>query len=241
MDRIDRGDIDAVSLDVGGVLTVPDHGLIGYFLAAAGVAHDRSLFFAGHYRAMAAVDRARSKAEVFDDYHHAFLTAVGVPDDQMEAACAALATILIPPVWRQPIPGAKAAAIRLAAAGVRLGVTSNADGTVADMMVRNEVAQVGPGPGIPVEHVTDSGVLGVGKPAAIMFLTTSEALGLAPGRICHIGDSRTYDAEGAAAVGMRAVHVDPLDLCAAPDGHHHVPSLAAFVDELLDTTDRPID
>jgi putative hydrolase of the HAD superfamily len=237
MERTDCDGIDAVSLDVGGVLTVPDHGLVGHFLTAAGVDHDRSLFFAGHYRAMAAVDQARSKAEVFNDYHHAFLTAVGVPEDQMEAGCAALATILVPPVWRQPIPGARAAGLRLAAAGLRLGVTSNADGTVADMLARNEVAQVGRGPGIAVEHITDSGVLGVGKPAAIMFLTTARALGLPPERICHIGDSRTYDAEGATAVGMRAVHVDPLGICAAPDGHDHVASLAAFVDELLGPAD----
>jgi FMN phosphatase YigB (HAD superfamily) len=233
MDRIHRGDIDAVSLDVGGVLSVPDHGLLGHFLAAAGVAHDRSLFLEGHYRAMAAVDRARSEPEVFDDYNHAFLLAVGVPDDQMAAACAALATILVPPVWHQPVPGAWAAARRLVAAGVRLAVTSNSDGTVAEMLARHEAAQVGPGPGVEIEHVTDSGVLGEAKPAAAMFLTTAEALGLPPERVCHIGDSRTYDAEGAAAVGMAAVHVDPLGLCTAPDGHHHVPSLAAFVDELL--------
>jgi putative hydrolase of the HAD superfamily len=237
MDRIDRDRIDAVSLDVGGVLTVPDQGLLAHFLTAAGVDFDRSLFFAGHFRAMAAVDQARSKAEVFDDYHHAFLAAVGVAEDQMEAGCAALATILVPPVWRQPIPGARAAGLRLAAASLRLGVTSNADGTVADMLARNEVAQVGPGPGIAVEHITDSGVLGVAKPDPAMFLTTARALGLPPERVCHIGDSRRYDAEGAAAVGMMAVHVDPLGLCAEPDGHGHAASLAAFVEELLGPAD----
>jgi FMN phosphatase YigB (HAD superfamily) len=237
MGQLDRAAIDAVSLDVGGVLTVPDHGLLAHFLTVAGVVHDRSRFLDGHYRAMAAVDRARSQAEVFDDYHHAFLAAVDVPEDQVEPGSAALATILVPPVWRQPVPGARAAALRLAAAGVRLAVTSNSDGTVEDMLARNEVAQVGAGPGIPIEQVTDSGVVGVGKPAAAMFLTTSDALGLPPERICHIGDSRTYDAEGAAAVGMIAVHVDPLDLCTAPGGHHHVASLAAFVDELLGPAD----
>jgi putative hydrolase of the HAD superfamily len=237
MDRIDRGGIDAVSLDVGGVLTVPDHGLLAHFLTAAGVDFDRSLFFAGHYRAMAAVDHARSRPEAFGDYVDAFLAAVGVPAGQREAGDAALATILVPPVWRQPIPGARAAARRLAGAGIRLGVTSNADGTVADMLARNEVAQVGPGPGIAVEQITDSGVLGVAKPDPAMFLTTARALGLPPERVCHIGDSRRYDAEGAVAVGMQGVHVDPLGLCAAPDGHHHAASLAAFVEELLGPAD----
>jgi FMN phosphatase YigB (HAD superfamily) len=233
MGQVDRAGIDAVSLDVGGVLTVPDHGLLAHFLTVAGVAHDRSRFFDGHYRAMAAVDRARSQAEVFDDYYHAFASAVGVPEERMDAAGAALTTIVVPPVWHQPLPGAVAAARRLVAAGIRLALTSNSDGTVAEMLARHEVAQVGPGPGVEVEHVTDSGVLGEAKPAAAMFLTTAGALGLSPERVCHIGDSRTYDAEGAAAVGMPSVHVDPLGLCTAPGGHHHVASLAAFVDELL--------
>jgi putative hydrolase of the HAD superfamily len=155
----------------------------------------------------------------------------------MAAAGAALATILVPTVWHQPLPGATAAARRLRAAGVRLALTSNSDGTVGEMLARHEVTQVGPGPGVEVEHVTDSGVLGQAKPAAAMFLTTAGALGLPPERVCHIGDSRTYDAEGAAAVGMPAVHVDPLGLCAAPGGHHHAASLAAFVDELLGAVD----
>ena len=69
----DRTAIDAVSLDVGGVLLVPDHGLIGHALTAAGIDHDRSRFLDGHYRAMAEVDRARSHPEVLTDYTGAFL------------------------------------------------------------------------------------------------------------------------------------------------------------------------
>ena len=49
------GDIDAVSLDVGGVLVVPDHGVLAHHLAAAGIDFDRSAFAEGHYRAMAEV------------------------------------------------------------------------------------------------------------------------------------------------------------------------------------------
>src|SRR6185436_18089379 len=41
--------IEAVSLDVGGVLTVPDEGVIAHALRRHGVPHDRARFFAGHY------------------------------------------------------------------------------------------------------------------------------------------------------------------------------------------------
>lgn len=156
-----------------------------------------------------------------------------MPDEQLEAGAAALATVLVPAVWCQRVPGAIDAARRLAAGGLRLAVTSNADGTVADGLRRHEVAQVGEGPGVPVEHITDSGALGVAKPDPAIFLATAAALGLAPERICHIGDSARYDAEGAAAVGMVAVHVDPLRLC--PEDHHHVGSLAEFAE----LADRP--
>ena len=228
--------IEAVSLDVGGVLVVPDHGILAHFLAAAGIAFDRAAFGDGHYRAMAEVDRQGSFPETFGHYHDGFADAVGVPVDQREAACAVLRQVLIPTLWCQPLPGARDAARRLAAAGIRLAVTSNSDGTVADLLARHEVAQVGPGPGVEVEHITDSGVLGVAKPDPAVFLATAAGLGLPPERICHIGDSGTYDADGAVAVGMVAVHVDPLGLC-SNGAHDHVGSLGEFADRTL--TSRP--
>jgi putative hydrolase of the HAD superfamily len=226
-----RDAIDAASLDVGGVLVVPDHGIIGHALTSAGITHDRSAFLGGHFRAMAAVDRSRAAPETFVDYSHAFLSAVGVPDAQIEAAAAVLDGLLGAPLWHQPVPGARVAARRLAAAGLRLAVTSNSDGTVEDVLRRYELLQVGPGAGVEIEHVSDSGVIGVHKPDPAMFRATAGGLGLPPGRICHIGDAGGYDADGALAAGMVAVHVDPLGLC--PDPHTHVASLADFADRLL--------
>lgn len=231
----DRGDIDAVSLDVGGVLVVPDHGLISHALTTAGIEHDRAAFGDGHYRAMAAVDRSRAAPETFTDYTHAFLHAVGVGPDALERAATLLDDVIVAPLWHQPLPGARAAVARLAQAGVRLAVTSNSDGTVADGLRRYELLQVGEGPGVPVEHISDSGAIGVHKPDAAMFVATADGLGLRLERICHVGDAGGYDADGAAAAGMLAVHVDPLGLC--PDEHVHVASLSDFVDRLLGDDD----
>jgi FMN phosphatase YigB (HAD superfamily) len=228
--------IEAVSLDVGGVLTVPDHGILAHFLAAAGIDFDRSAFRDGHFRAMAEVDRCRSLPETFVDYHHGFTHAVGVPEGQVEAACAVLDRVLIPTLWCQPLPSAREAARRLRAAGIRLAVTSNSDGSVADLLARHEVVQVGPGPGVEVQHISDSGVVGAAKPDPALFLATAAGLGLPPARICHIGDSGWFDADGAAAAGMAAVHVDPLGLCPSTS-HDHVGSLGEFADRTL--TSRP--
>src|SRR5689334_4959480 len=122
---------DAVSLDVGGVLVVPDHGALASVLDRLGVAHDRSRFSIGHYEAMAAVDRAASRAEDFTDYIGGFLVAVGVAEGDRERAHDALVDVLRTPVWCQPVPGSRAALRALADAGLRLAVTSNSDGTVA--------------------------------------------------------------------------------------------------------------
>ena len=224
---LDR-EIEAVSLDVGGVLTVPDEGLIAHALRRHGVPHDRARFLDGHYLAMAEVDRCRSDPEEFTDYQRGFLRAVDVPDEYLELGAAVLTELMSCPLWCQRVPGSQVAARRLAASGLRLALTSNADGTIEDMLRRHEIAQVGRGPGLAVEHITDSGIVGKAKPDPEMFLTTAAALGIALERILHIGDSGGFDAEGAAAVGMLAVHVDPLGLCG--DGHHHVASLAALAD-----------
>jgi len=215
---------DAVSLDVGGVLVVPDHGVLAGALARMGIAHRRDRFGIGHYEAMAAVDRAASHPEDFTDYLAGFLTAVGVDDAERIRAHDALLDVLRTPVWCQPVPGSREAVRSLAAAGLRLAVTSNSDGTVEDHLARHEWVQVGPGPGVPVEVVTDSGIVGVGKPDARVFNATIEVLGLPAARILHVGDSVVYDVDGATAVGMQAVHMDPFRIC---DGDHpHVASLA---------------
>src|SRR5688500_6013062 len=219
---------DAVSLDVGGVLVVPDHGALAAVLDRLEVAYDRSRFGVGHYEAMAAMDRATSDPEDFTDYLWGFLTAVEVPDADRDRAHDALVDVLRTPVWCQPVPGSREAVRALAAAGVRLAVTSNSDGTVEDHLARHEWVQVGLGPGASVEVVTDSGIVGVGKPDARVFQATIDALGLPPDRILHVGDSAFYDVAGAAAVGMHAVHMDPHRLC---DGDHpHVKALSELLD-----------
>jgi putative hydrolase of the HAD superfamily len=173
---------------------------------------------------MAAVDRAASHAEDFTDYIGGFLAAVGVAEGDRARAHDALVDVLRTPVWCQPVPGSRAAVRALAAAGVRLAITSNSDGTVGDHLARHEWVQIGPGPGVPVDVVTDSGAVGVGKPDARVFQATIDGLGLPPDRILHVGDSTVYDVDGAAAVGMQVAHMDPFELCAGD--HRHIRTLA---------------
>ena len=107
---LDLPPFEAVSLDVGGVLSVPDHGILGVVLRRAGVSHDPGRFWEGHYRAMAEVDRCLSDPEEFADYARGFLLGAGVPDGQLEAGAAALAPVLVSQLWVQRVPGSTAAA-----------------------------------------------------------------------------------------------------------------------------------
>ena len=215
----------AVSLDVGGVLVVPDHGVLAAALLREGVTFDRSRFDAGHYLAMASVDAAVSTHEDFTDYLDGFVAAIEVPKTAHARAHGALADVLATPVWCQPVAGARDGVRALVDAGVRLAVTSNSDGTIADHLLRHEWLQVGPGPGTAVEVITDSGVVGVGKPDPAMYEATVVGLGLPPDAILHVGDSVHYDVDGAAACGLQSVHMDPFDVCGST-AHPHVRRLA---------------
>ena len=157
------------------------------------------------------------------------MDAVGVPTGSQQLAHDELTAVLRTPVWCQPVPGARLGVAALAASGLRLAVTSNSDGRVSDVLRRHEWLQVGEGPGVQVEVVTDSGDVGYAKPDARMFKVTADALDLAPERIVHVGDSVHYDVEGATAAGMQAVHMDPFGVCRSTEHRH-----AAALIELLD-------
>jgi putative hydrolase of the HAD superfamily len=183
----------------------------------------------GHYLAMAAMDRAMSDPEDFTDYLWGFVDAVDVPEADRARAHDLIGAVLRTPVWSQPVAGSRLGLQRLAEAGMRLSVTSNSDGTVADHLARHEWVQAGEGPGVRVEVVTDSGIVGVGKPDPRVFQATIDALDLPPSRILHIGDSIHYDVDGGAALGLQTVHMDPFGVCAATD-HPHVRTLAQLLD-----------
>lgn len=217
---------DAVSLDVGGVLVVPEHGLIASALNSVGAAYNRSKFFESHYMSMAAVDRAQSDPEDFTDYLDALLEYVEVPRDQHLIAKTAASNFLGTPIWTQPVPGSRVGLQAIADAGIPIAITSNSDSTVEDHLRRLEWVQVGDGPGVSVVTVTDSGVLGVAKPDPKMFLTSADALGLAPERILHVGDAYTYDVVGALNAGMQAVLFDPYRIRTDVD----CPKIAALSD-----------
>lgn len=105
-------------------------------------------------------------------------------------------------LWRQPVPGMIELVRELRGRGVTVGVLSNSEGRLAELL-----AEIGWGDDFAA--VIDSGVVGVSKPDPRIFALTLGALGGTPATTVHVGDSRTADIDGARACGWRAVWFGP--------------------------------
>jgi putative hydrolase of the HAD superfamily len=206
----DAGDIDAILLDAGGVLVLPSHepiaeALAGFELDAT--AHD---FDAAHYAGMRGLDEAPGG---FDWQHYlaAYLTRLGLPRALHAEASERLRRVFYGSgeLWRRPTPGVRDALAALAASGLRLGVVSNAEGTVEARLAELAICQVGAGAGISVEVVVDSHLVGVEKPDPAIFGFALRTMDLDPARCLYLGDSVSIDVAGARRAGIRPVLVTP--------------------------------
>jgi putative hydrolase of the HAD superfamily len=91
----------------------------------------------------------------------------------------------------------------LGAAGYRLGLISNFERWLEEMLVELEVGHI-------FDVAVISGVEGVEKPDASIYLRALEKAGVAPEQAVHVGDSPGLDVEPARSVGMETVLLDRL-------------------------------
>lgn len=221
--------IEAVLVDVGGVLVMPNHRVVGEVATLHGGRDDPAALVRGHYEGVAAGERP----DGFDwaSYRVALLRRAGVSEDRVEAAGGELGAALAAPassVWTTVLPGAAVGLRMLAATGVALGIVSNADGTVAQVLAELGLAQVGAGPGVPVTVIADSAVVGVDKPDPRIFHLALEAIGADPAAAVHVGDTVSADVVGAERAGIVPVHLDPIGWCGGD--HRHVGDLSALAE-----------
>jgi putative hydrolase of the HAD superfamily len=207
----------AVLLDSGGVFLLPESQRIVAAFARAGVAVEPDRLPDAHYRAAATFDTTLDVdadwAGSWQAYLRAYVTACtdGAGDDDevhrhldSEFADAAL--------WLDVIPGAIPGLRALAATGVVLGVVSNADGLMAQRLRDLEILQVGPGLGVEVGSVIDSGAVGVMKPDPRIFELALTALDVQAADAWYVGDMPAFDVVGARRAGLRPFLMDPLAL-----------------------------
>ncbi len=87
----------------------------------------------------------------------------------------------------------------------RLGVVSNSNGTVADVLARLNLSSY-------FEAIVDSSVVGVEKPDPKIFRIALERMRALPDEAVYVGDLYHVDVVGARRAGLRAVLLDPGDL-----------------------------
>jgi putative hydrolase of the HAD superfamily len=221
--------MDAVILDVGGVLLVPHAEVVSLVLEPFGVRIAEQAAERAHYVGIHALDAAEDDPRGRRAYLEAYADAVGVPTANRDEALTRMTELWggsTLDLWRQRVSGSVDGLRRLAMTGCKLGIVSNADGTIEEQLRRNEICQLGEGLGVPVLAIVDSHIVGVAKPAAEIFRHALDPLGVAPEDALYIGDTVRYDVKGALAAGLHPVHFDPYDLCREQHAHPHVRSLA---------------
>jgi FMN phosphatase YigB (HAD superfamily) len=228
----------AVLLDAGGVFVLPDPDRILGAFTRAECSVPREVLADAHYRAAARfgihLDVEACWTEAWLEYLQTYVDECGVPQDRRDEAHRHLdSEFADAALWVDPVPGSREGLEALADAGVRLGIISNADGMMGARLAQLELCQVGPGIGVDIECVVDSGNVGVMKPDPRIFQAAIDLLGLEPDQVWYVGDMPAIDVVGARRAGIRPYLMDPLGLH-LDAGYERISSLAALA-ELIAT------
>ena len=207
----------AVLLDVGGIFHLPSHErVLGAFARGGFTARAEDLDRAHYHGATCFVTDYEGEMpwrELWHAYLVEYARACGVGDDMYNDVHEHLdAEFATAGLWSRIIPGSVDGLRKLAATGVKLGIVSNADGSVAARLREQEVLQVGPGMGVEVGCVIDSGEVGVNKPNPRIFAIALDAMGVEPHEAWDLGDMPGIDVVGARAAGIRPFVIDPYGL-----------------------------
>jgi putative hydrolase of the HAD superfamily len=115
-------------------------------------------------------------------------------------------------LWTEVISGSKDGLATLIETGVPVGIVSNSDGTIERRLRSMGILQVGPGKGIEVRCLVDSGSVGVEKPDPRIFDSALDILGVPARDTWYVGDTPAFDVVGAQRAGMRPILMDPFEV-----------------------------
>jgi FMN phosphatase YigB (HAD superfamily) len=91
---------------------------------------------------------------------------------------------------------------------------------------------VGPGIGVEIECVVDSGNVGFMKPDPRIFQAAVDFLGLEPDQVWYVGDLPAIDVVGARRAGIQPYLLDPLSLHLDAD-YERISSLSALAELIV--------
>jgi len=228
----------AVLLDVGFTLTFPDAEVIARYAGEAGVTVAAAALAAAENGARRELQQARwafTEAQQAArpkkggaQFFERLLDLAGARAGSVtlgEASEQIWARHLERNIWCRVGAGVPEALGRLKAAGIRMAVVSNSEGTVEAMLRSVGLDRY-------LETVVDSWVVGVAKPDPRIFQIALDRLGVAASSAVMLGDIPALDVDGARAAGVTPVLLDPLNLYPDLDVRR-VPDVATYVNQLL--------
>jgi len=208
----------AILLDVGGVFLLPSHSHIRSALSQVNhtVTEDEAIDRA-HYQAVRVfpmdLEGDEFMGPMWTNYLRVYASSLIVPEELMDEAIGHLRNEYVTGwLWSHLIAGSVDGLRALVATGVPIGVVSNSDGTIEARLREMAVLQVGPGRGVEVRCVVDSGTVGVEKPDPAIFEPALEILDIPPGEVWYVGDTPAFDIVGARRAGLQPVLMDPFGI-----------------------------
>jgi putative hydrolase of the HAD superfamily len=219
-----------ILFDAGNTLSYLDHevlahiaGQVGPALAAEALARAEAV---AKRRYEQLLKQGASHEDSWSLYMQAIFEAAGLSArDAARAAEAAKAEHAHFNLWRKVPHGLAAGLARARAAGLRLGVVSNSEGALLDLLTRVGLSPL-------FEVVVDSGLEGVRKPDPAIFQLALTRMGIGPERVLYAGDIPDVDVVGARAAGLDAVLIDTLDHYPSYDGAPRFRSALALLEAL---------
>lgn len=202
----------AVLLDAGNTLICLDLPEIGRLITAAGFSVTAAELQRAEYHGRRAVNAMVSGPEKGTDRSRAFvyfssiLTGAGIAEKEIRPLFEMIREVNDRVgLWRVVPAGARDALEKMKAAGVKLGVVSNADGRVAAQLEAARLSDL-------LDFVIDSHRVGVEKPDPRIFRMGLEQAHVHPAEAVYVGDLYAIDVVGARSAGVEGVLVDPLML-----------------------------
>lgn len=223
--------LDTLFLDGGGVLVNPNWERVSAALLAHGVSASSAVLSAAEPLAKRDLDTPAAVPATSDAkrgwlYFDLVLSHAGI--ERSEATDAALRDLRDYHsrfnLWESVPAEVRPALERFKAAGLRLVVVSNANGTIQVLFDRLGLAPF-------FDFLFDSHVEKVEKPDPRFFALALDRSGSRAERTVHVGDLYNIDVVGARAAGLQAVLLDSAGLYPTADCPR-VPGLRALADAL---------
>jgi putative hydrolase of the HAD superfamily len=198
-----NSEVTTIFFDVGNTLLFPNRERIHAPVADAGVTFDPAHLRDLERRIKNEFDSRMTKDGSPDHgfwwmYYTQLFAEIGLEDDSLRDQL--VSSIRNSANWDQIRTGTRDQ-LQQIASQYRIGVISNADGRIEDVLRRCEIADC-------FLSITDSGLVGHEKPHPEIFRQALETLKARPEESLYVGDVYTVDYVGATQAGMQAVLMD---------------------------------